>query len=104
RAFRVGLLWKVPLGCVLAMALVLFVLFVAGAALSHAQVASLSALHPHMLRDEQTAGERLVLRLYLGVLWFGTIFFYVSVPAMILLSLAVGIGLVCLMLTPLSRI
>jgi Zn-dependent protease with chaperone function len=57
-----------------------------------------------MLQDEQTWGERLVLRTYLGVLWFGTIFFYVSVPAMVLLSLAVGIGLVLLMLTQLSHI
>jgi Zn-dependent protease with chaperone function len=104
RAGRLELLWKVPLFCAAGLLLGLFLIYLAGSALSRFQMASLSSVHSHMLRDEQTAGERLVLRLYRGVIWFGTLFFYVSVPAMVLLSLATGVGLVYAMFAYLSQI
>ena len=94
QAARKELLWKVPLGCAVALSLGLLLIFLAGSALSRFQMASLSSAHAHVQRGEQTRGERLVLRLYRGVIWFGALFFYVSVPAMVLLSLATGPGIV----------
>jgi Zn-dependent protease with chaperone function/Tfp pilus assembly protein PilF len=91
---RRGLIWKVPLAVVSAMALALLLLFAAGSLLSRMQVARLADVHAHVLRDEQTPGERRMLRLYSAVLWFGTVFFYFSVPAMVAISLLTGLGLI----------
>jgi Zn-dependent protease with chaperone function/Flp pilus assembly protein TadD len=89
-ADRMSLIWKVPLVLAAILGLAVLCLFAAGGALSKFEMSSLRELQPGSLRGESTAGERVVHGLYLGVLWFGTVFFYLSIPAMIILSLAVG--------------
>jgi Zn-dependent protease with chaperone function/Tfp pilus assembly protein PilF len=101
---RRSLIWKVPLAAVAAMGLALLVLFAAGSLLSRMQVARLADVHAHVLRDEQTPGERRMLRLYSAVLWFGTVFFYFSVPAMVAISLLTGLGLIYAMFAYLPQI
>jgi Zn-dependent protease with chaperone function/Tfp pilus assembly protein PilF len=101
---RRSLIWKVPLAVVSAMALALLLLFAAGSLLSRMQVARLADVHAHVLRDEQTPGERRMLRLYSAVLWFGTVFFYFSVPAMVAISLLTGLGLIYAMFAYMSQI
>jgi len=91
---RRALIWEVPLAVVMAMAAAVVLLFAAGTVLSRLQVARLSDVHAHLSGGEQTASERWMLRIYGAVLWFGTIFFYVSVPAMVVISLGTGFGLV----------
>src|SRR2546425_939291 len=104
RARLVRFAWQVPLALAAVLAIGLFILFVAGTLLSRAQVAHLASVTAHLERGEQTPGERLVLRLYAGVLWFGTIFFYASVPAMVLISLATGLWALYAIFTWMSAI
>lgn len=103
---RQALYWQVPLALVALMAAGVLLLFLAGSALSRVEMKSLNDLQRSAasLQGEATAGEQLVHRLYLGVLWFGTVFFYLSVPAMVVVSLATGLGLCWLMFTKLDRI
>ena len=103
---RFSLVWKIPLALVAALALAVLFLFAAGGALSTFEMRSLRELKSSdaSLQGEATAGENLVHRLYLCALWFGTIFFYLSVPAMVVISLATGLGLIYLMFTQMSQI
>jgi Zn-dependent protease with chaperone function len=100
-AERMDLVWQVPLLLVAALLLGLACLYLAGAGLSKTEMRSLSDLKAGSaaLQGEATAGERLVHRLYLAVLWFGTVFFYLSVPAMVIVSLAVSGGILYAMIS-----
>src|SRR5262249_4614003 len=89
-----ALIWKVPLAVVTAMAAAVVLLFAAGTVLSRFQISRLSDVRAHLSGCGQTPSAGWMLRLYGAVLWSGTIFFYVSVPAMVLISLGTGLGLV----------
>jgi Zn-dependent protease with chaperone function len=106
RLERRSLVWKIPLALVVALALAVLLLLAAGGALSSIEMRGLSELKSSgaSLEREATAGETLVHRLYLCALWFGTVFFYLSVPAMVVISLATGFGLIYVMFTQLSQI
>jgi Zn-dependent protease with chaperone function/Tfp pilus assembly protein PilF len=104
RAERRALLWKLPLELVLIMGLGVLGLFLAGGALSLVEMRSLRDLRADALQSEATATERVTHWLYSAVLWCGTVFFYLSVPAMVVVSLAVGLGLIYLMFTQLQSI
>ena len=104
RVRLIRLAWQLPLALAAVLALGLLILFVAGTLLSRAQVAHLASVTAHLERGEQTPRERLVLRLYAAVLWFGTVFFYVSVPAMVLISLATGLWALYAVVTWMSAV
>lgn len=87
------LLWQVPLGLALFLALGLLVAWGAGHALSSVRLGQLRADHVHLLRAEQTLAERLVDWLYSAVLWFASLLFYVSVPVLLVLAIIIGAGL-----------
>ncbi|WP_163870279.1 M48 family metalloprotease [Myxococcus eversor] len=84
--------WRLIVGIPLAMALFLglglLFSWLAGRALSSAQLGQLQTDHQHLLREEQTASERRVDRCYSVVLWFSSLLFYVAVPMMVVLTLA----------------
>src|SRR5438128_331755 len=101
---RRSMLLHSPLWAAVALAAALFILWSVGALLSRAQVARLASLQPHLLRAEQTAGERAVLLLYKALLWFGIASFYVSVPALISITLGGGALLLWLLFTSVSVI
>ncbi|TQF13670.1 M48 family metalloprotease [Myxococcus llanfairpwllgwyngyllgogerychwyrndrobwllllantysiliogogogochensis] len=94
---RGWLLVGIPLGMALFLGLGLLLSWLAGRALSSAQLGRLQASDLHLLREEQTASERLVDRLYIAVLWFSSLLFYVAVPMMVVLTLAVFGGLLLAM-------
>ncbi len=87
------LAWQVPLGAALFLAVALLGFFIVGSLLSRAEIGRLADVDVHLLRNEQKTGEWIVERLYDLVMWAGTLLFYVSVPLMIILTLAVGAGL-----------
>jgi Zn-dependent protease with chaperone function len=102
RLERRALIWEVPIGMVLALGLGVLLLYAAGGALSAIDMRSLSGAAT--LHGETTASERLIHRLYLCALWFGTVFFYLSVPGMVVISLVTGLGLIYLMFAYMSQI
>ena len=81
--------WTVA-GMALFLAAGLLLLYGLGTLLSGREVGKLSSAQLPLLRGEQTPSERAAGRLYQAVLWFGTALFYVSIPIMVLLSLASG--------------
>lgn len=98
------LAWQVPAAALGALAAALLLFWGAGTLLSRVEVRRLGAVDARLLRDEQTPGERLVDRLYNGVLWGGTVLFFASVPFLLVITLAVGLGLIVAMFTWLSHI
>ncbi|MCP3097489.1 tetratricopeptide repeat protein [Myxococcus sp. K15C18031901] len=89
-------LWQWPLGMALFLGLGLLLSWGAGHALSSMQLGQLRADDLHLLRAEQTSRERWVDRLYAAVLWFASLLFYVSIPMMLVLTVAIAGGLVLL--------
>jgi Zn-dependent protease with chaperone function len=87
------LVWQVPLGLLLFVGLGLLGAWLAGRALSSVRLGQLRADHAHLLHAEQTPAERAVDQLYSAVLWFASLLFYVSVPALLVLTLAMAGGL-----------
>jgi len=78
---------------VAALALAVLLLFAAGGALSTFEMRSLASSSPVTHRSKaRRPRERTRPSLYLCALWFGTIFFYLSVPAMVVISLATGLA------------
>ena len=75
------MVWALSFAAVLAAGLV--ALFFAGALLSRVHVGRLSQTDARLHRDELGGGERSASRVYEGVLWFGSVFFYLSVPLMV---------------------
>ncbi|WP_164014587.1 M48 family metalloprotease [Pyxidicoccus trucidator] len=88
------LAWGIPLGLGLFLGLGLLGTWVAGRVLSSVQLGQLRAEHVHLMRAEQTPSERRVDRLYSAVLWFASLLFYVSIPMMLTLTVAVAGGLI----------
>ncbi len=84
--------WQAPLIAAGVLALGLLVMLLAGLALSKAQLAQLASVSPHLLRDEQTLGERLVDRMYSATLWFASLLFFASIPLLVIITAAAGLG------------
>ncbi len=94
---RRQLWWQAPMASAVFLGLSLLVFFGAGSILSRFEIARLSSVDARLFKNEQRPGEWLVERLYVLVLWFGTVLFYLSVPMMVVLTLAVGCGLLWLL-------
>ncbi|MFP2959233.1 M48 family metalloprotease [Myxococcus sp. 1LA] len=88
--------WQIPLGMALFLGAALLFSWGAGYALSKLQLGQLQSDNLHLLRAEQTNQERRVDRLYAGVLWFASLLFYVSVPMMLVLTVAIAGGVLLL--------
>ena len=91
-------LWQWPLGMALFLGLSLLLSWLAGFALSSIQLGQLRADNLHLLRAEQTGWERWVDRAYAAVLWFASLLFYVSIPMMLVLTVAIAGSLVLIIM------
>ncbi|MCE9666501.1 tetratricopeptide repeat protein [Myxococcus stipitatus] len=91
-------LWQWPLGMALFLGLGLLLSWLAGFALSSIQLGQLRADNLHLLRAEQTGWERWVDRAYAAVLWFASLLFYVSIPMMLVLTVAIAGSLVLIIM------
>ncbi|WP_141592755.1 tetratricopeptide repeat protein [Myxococcus sp. AB056] len=89
-------IWQIPLGMALFLGGALLFSWGAGLALSKLQLGQLQSDNLHLLRAEQTHQERRVDRLYAAVLWFASLLFYVSVPMMLVLTVAIAGGVLLL--------
>jgi Zn-dependent protease with chaperone function/Tfp pilus assembly protein PilF len=88
------LAWGIPLGMGVFLGLGLLGTWGAGRVLSSVQLGQLRSEHVHLMRDEQTPAERRVDRVYSAVLWFASLLFYVAIPLMMVLTLALAGGLI----------
>ncbi|HLL53152.1 MAG TPA: M48 family metalloprotease, partial [Myxococcaceae bacterium] len=104
RRRNMALLWQAPLGAAAFLLLAMLLVYVAGTVLSRQQVSHLRQVRRVLGRGEETPAERRVGKLYDAVLWCTTVLFYVSVPLLLVITLAIGFGLTYAIVTSASRI
>ncbi|MHB8878136.1 MAG: M48 family metallopeptidase, partial [Myxococcaceae bacterium] len=92
-AYGTKLAWQGPLVMACALAVLLLAFFYAGKALSTLELRQLEQQDAKLTGTHETAAERREGRAYHAVLWAGVALYYVSVPAMLVITAGVGAGL-----------